>query len=233
MPPIAIRSNAAILPEGWDATWDWTRELAAEFGRPYFRRLSAYLERQRRGHTIYPDPALTFEAFRRTPLASVRVVILGQDPYHGAGQAHGLSFSVPREQRIPRSLKNIFRELCADLDAPAPIHGNLERWSAQGVLLLNTVLTVRAAAANSHRGQGWEVFTDAVIRCVSVTRPYCAFILWGRPAIAKSNLIGARHAQFCSAHPSPLSARRGFFGSRVFSRCNHALRANGQDPISW
>ncbi len=233
MLPTTTRTNAPTIPEGWDAGWDWTRELAAEFEQPYFQRLSTFIDRQRRGHVVYPDPVRTFESFRRTPLASVRVVILGQDPYHGAGQAHGLSFSVPRGQPIPPSLKNIFRELRADLGTPTPTHGNLEDWSAQGVLLLNTVLTVRAATANSHRERGWEVFTDAVIRCVSAAQPFCVFLLWGRPAIAKKSLIDARHASFCSSHPSPLSARRGFFGSRVFSRCNHTLRTNGYDPIAW
>ena len=233
MPSTMTRSSVALLSESWDEHWDWTRELAPEFQQPYFRKLSAFIEQQRHDQSVYPALGRTFEAFRRTPLSSVRVVILGQDPYPGVGQADGLSFSVPRGEPIPRSLKNIFQELVADLGSPARSDGNLEHWSAQGVLLLNTVLTVRAAAANSHRGRGWETFTDAVIRCVSAARPFCAFILWGRQAIAKKHLIDSRHAQFCSAHPSPLSARRGFFGSRVFSRCNQALRANGVPPIWW
>ena len=233
MPPAATRSAEALLPEGWDASWDWTGELGPEFQQPYFRTLLAFVERQRRMHTVYPDAAQTFEAFRRTPLSRVRAIILGQDPYHGAGQAHGLSFSVPRGEPIPRSLKNVFQEVRTDWGSPAPPHGNLEHWSAQGVLLLNTVLTVRATEANSHRGQGWETFTDAVIRCVSATQPFCVFILWGRPAIGKATLIDLRHAHFCSAHPSPLSAHRGFFGSRVFSRCNQALQAKDLPPILW
>ncbi len=223
----------SITPLGWDAAWDWTSDLADEFAQPYFQKLMAFVDSQRQSHVVYPEPSRMFEAFRLTPRASVRVVILGQDPYHGEGQAQGLSFSVPRDTRIPPSLQNIFRELSSDCDLPIPAHGDLSNWASQGVLLLNAVLSVRAGAAFSHRGQGWEWFTDSVIRCVSNLQPFCVFILWGRPAAAKVSLIDARHSIITAPHPSPLSAYRGFFGSQVFSRCNQALAQNGYWPIGW
>ncbi len=232
MPPTATH-NIPRVPLGWDTAWDWTDDLSSEFVQPYFQKLIAFVDSQRQSHVVYPEPSRTFEAFRLTPRADVRVVILGQDPYHGAGQAHGLSFSVPRGTPLPPSLQNIFRELSSDCELPIPLHGDLSHWATQGVLLLNTVLTVRAGEAFSHRGQGWESFADAVIRCVSATQSYCVFILWGRPAAAKANIIDERHTIITAPHPSPLSAYRGFFGSQVFSRCNQALVQYGGSPIRW
>jgi uracil-DNA glycosylase len=227
------REASPSFPLGWDGAWDWTEELIEQFRAPYFRSLCEFVERERRTHTIFPPAEQTFEAFRRTPLHTVRVVILGQDPYLRPGQAHGLSFSVGRGQALPPSLRNIFCERQADLQIDPPNHGDLGAWADQGVLLLNTVLTVREGQSNSHCGQGWERFTDSIIRIVSARRPYVAFVLWGNSAIQKQALIDSRHGIFQSAHPSPLSARRGFFGSRVFSRCNQALIAQGLAPISW
>lgn len=227
------RKRPARIPEGWCRDWDWQAELGDEFRAAYFEKLSTFVESERQRSEVYPAAANIFEAFRRTPLANVRVVILGQDPYPNPGQAHGLSFSVRRGVSLPRSLANILRELRDDLGIPFPTHGNLELWADQGVLLLNSVLTVRSGAANSHRGQGWETFTDAAIRAVSRARPFCVFLLWGQAAIDKRSLIDSRHARFCSPHPSPLSAHRGFIGSRVFSRCNQALVENGLSPIAW
>lgn len=214
------------------AGWRWP--LAAEVVQPYFRTLEQFLARERRRHTIYPPAREVFNALRLTPLRRTRVVLLGQDPYPGEGQAHGLCFSVNEGVLPPPSLVNIFKELGDDLGCAAPRTGSLARWARQGVLLLNAVLTVRAGQPGSHRGHGWEIFTDAIVRLVSQKRAPVVFVLWGRDAQRKARLIDAmRHAIVTSAHPSPLSARGGFFGSRPFSRINEALRRSGQPEIEW
>lgn len=218
----------------WQLPADWQRVLAGELSAPGFRELVAFVERERSEHSVYPPAGQVFQAFRETPLERVRVVILGQDPYHGEGQAHGLCFSVAPGVTPPPSLMNIFRELADDLGVPLPGHGCLTHWARQGVLLLNTVLTVRAGKAHSHRRKGWETVTDAVIDRVSNGLQPVVFVLWGRPAEAKLPLIDVtRHEVLVSAHPSPLSARRGFFGSRPFSRINRLLESWGQAPIDW
>lgn len=214
------------LPKCWHAA------LATDFAAPRFQQLRSFVEQERREHAVFPSPDNVFHAFKRTPLDQVRVLILGQDPYHDLGQAHGLSFSVPPGVKTPPSLRNIFRELRDDLGIEPAEHGCLESWADQGVLLLNTVLTVRAHEPHSHRRRGWEEFTDRVIACVN-ERPSVAFVLWGRPAQQKSQLIDNRHLVIESAHPSPLSARRGFFGSRPFSKINSFLIQNGVQPIDW
>lgn len=217
----------------------WRAALQGEFDAPYLRDLDALLAAEAAGGVpVYPPAADRFRALALTPLDAVRVVILGQDPYHGAGQAHGLSFSVRPGTRIPPSLVNIFKELQADLGHPRSAHGFLEAWARQGVLLLNTVLSVREGAAASHRGQGWERFTDAVIRAVAERADPSVFLLWGAHAQAKAPLIAAaapagRHLIVTSAHPSPLSARTGFFGSRPFSRTNAFLAEHGRGTIDW
>lgn len=189
---------------------------------------------RRSGKDIFPKPEAVYSALALTPFASVKAVILGQDPYHGPGQAHGLSFSVPEGERIPPSLRNIYKELQSDLGLTPPKHGHLESWAKQGVLLLNSVLTVESGAAGSHAGLGWEKFTDDVIRKLSETRSGLAFVLWGAHAQKKAALIDTtRHLVIVSAHPSPLSAHRGFFGSRPFSRINDYLQTQGIAPIDW
>lgn len=213
----------------------WKRELAPEFGKAYFARLKEFLVAERSaGERFYPPGSLIFNAFARTPFEAVRVVILGQDPYHGPGQAHGLSFSVPHGVPKPPSLINIFKELQADLGIPAPAHGNLEKWAQQGVLLLNATLTVRANQAASHQNRGWEEFTDSVIRTLAAKRDGVAFVLWGRYARSKAPMIDRqRHLVLESPHPSPLSAGNGFFGCRHFSRINLWLRERGEPEIDW
>lgn len=214
-------------------TTDWNPLLRAEFDEPYWGVLQSFVEEERRRHTVYPDRGQVFAALHHTSHADTRVMILGQDPYHGPGQAHGLCFSVPRGVRPPPSLVNIFKELRDDLGTPVPGHGNLEPWARRGVLLLNTTLTVRAGAAGSHRGKGWEKFTDAVIRAVN-DKPFVVFVLWGAHARGKKPLIDTdRHVVVESAHPSPLSAHDGFFGSRPFSRVNAALRGAGLPDVDW
>ena len=221
-------------PEHWPADSDWTDGLTACFKADWFRSLQEFVEEERKDQTVYPPPEDTFNAFRYTSLVQTRVVIIGQDPYHGPGQAHGLCFSVQRcVQKIPPSLKNILKELVSDIGCETPEHGNLESWARQGVLLLNTVLTVRKSEANSHRRKGWEKFTDAVIKCVGQRHAPCVFILWGKPAEKKLDLIDSRHTTIISPHPSPLSARRGFFGSKPFSKANMALESFGQKKIAW
>jgi len=185
------------------------------------------------GARIFPPAADRFRAFALTPLPDVRVVILGQDPYHGAGQAHGLSFSVRPGVAVPRSLANIFAEMESDLGVPRARHGFLDHWARQGVLLLNAVLSVPMGEANAHRGRGWEAFTDAAIRAVDAQAQPVVFILWGAQAQAKAALVHAPHLVIASPHPSPLSARRGFFGSRPFSRANAFLVKHGRAPIDW
>jgi uracil-DNA glycosylase len=216
------------------ARTDWNPILRGEFAKPYWPQLQAFVAAERQHHAVYPPPEEVFAALHLTPYAATRVLILGQDPYHGPRQAHGLCFSVRRGVAVPPSLANIHQELAADLGVPPPDHGNLEAWAVQGVLLLNTTLTVRAGRAASHAGKGWETFTDEVIRQVSAKPHPVVFILWGSHARKKKALIDtARHTIIESAHPSPLSAHQGFFGSRPFSRTNAALIAAGLDPIDW
>lgn len=222
------------LPDHWPIDSDWTDALASQFESDWFQALSEFVSEQRSEAIVFPPAEETFNAFRFTSLATTRVVILGQDPYHGPGQAHGLCFSVRDSvTKLPPSLKNIYKEMASELECEIPQHGNLESWAKQGVLLLNTVLTVRESEANSHRKKGWEKFTDAVIRCLGQRESPCVFILWGKPAEKKLPLIGGQHLSIVSPHPSPLSAHRGFFGSRPFSRTNEALSSFGQMPIDW
>ncbi len=210
----------------------WSEALRPAIESDSFAALQSFLAEERAAHQVFPSANDVFNAFRLTPLDQVKVLILGQDPYHDDGQAHGLSFSVQRGVAFPPSLRNIFKELVDDIGAAPPTHGSLESWARQGVLLLNTVLTVRAHEANSHRKRGWEQFTDHVIRVVN-ERNHVAFVLWGIPAQQKRPLIDDRHLIVASAHPSPLSARRGFFGSRPFSKINQYLVDTKQHPIEW
>lgn len=216
------------------ATTDWNPVLRAELTQPYWAELQAFVRDERGRHTVYPPPEQVFAALHLTPYAATRVVILGQDPYHGPGQAHGLCFSVADGVAPPPSLVNIFRELHDDVGVAPPGHGDLSAWARQGVLLLNTTLTVRRGAAASHQGKGWETFTDRVISAVAAKPHPVVFILWGSPARRKKALVDTgRHTIIESAHPSPLSAHNGFFGSRPFSRANRALSAAGLEPIDW
>lgn len=213
---------------------DWDELLAPEFEKEYYRKLRGFLKQEYTTGTVYPDMYHIFHALQMTPYAKTRAVILGQDPYHGPGQAHGLCFSVMRGVPQPPSLQNIFKEMKTDLGIDPPSHGCLDAWAAEGVLLLNATLTVRRGMAGSHRGQGWEIFTDAVIRLLNEADHSIAFILWGNSARSKRALItNPRHGLFESAHPSPLSAYNGFFGSRPFSRVNTFLAENGLAPINW
>ena len=213
---------------------DWNPLLADELTKPYWSELMAFVKSERERYTVYPPDPEVFAALHMTPHASVKAMILGQDPYHGPGQAHGLCFSVRRGVAPPPSLVNIHQELASDLGCPPPVHGSLEHWAHQGVLLLNATLTVRARSAASHQKKGWETFTDQVIRSVNGKSDRVVFILWGSSARQKKALIDtSRHAIIESPHPSPLSAHRGFFGSRPFSRANAALEAEGRDPIDW
>ncbi len=213
---------------------DWNPILRGEFSKPYWPELQAFVAEERRHHTVYPPRDEVFAALHQTPYAGVKAVILGQDPYHGPGQAHGLCFSVRPGVALPPSLRNIYQELEADVGIPPPNHGCLDAWADQGVLLLNTTLTVRAHQAASHQKHGWETFTDEVIRAVAAKDERAVFILWGAAARRKKELIDrTRHAVIESAHPSPLSAHNGFFGSRPFSRTNAALAEAGRDPIDW
>jgi uracil-DNA glycosylase len=212
----------------------WKRILWEEFQLSYFRELKDFLVEEKKKHTIYPPGKLIFNAFNHTPFEQVKVVILGQDPYHGPGQAHGLCFSVPRSIPQPPSLVNIFKELHTDMGVSVPVHGNLEKWADQGVLLINATLTVRAGQAGSHQGRGWETFTNHVIEKISEIRNGVVFLLWGRYAQAKESLIdGGKHLILKAAHPSPLSAYNGFFGCRHFSRANAYLEQLGIKGIDW
>lgn len=213
----------------------WKQVLQGEFGKPYMIELREFLKQEiAAGQLVYPRPANWFAAFDHTPFDRVKVVILGQDPYHGAGQAHGLSFSVPPGVPPPPSLLNIYKELKTDLGQPRPQHGNLTRWADQGVLLLNSVLTVRDGQAASHQKRGWELFTDAAVRALNERREHLVFVLWGAYAQKKGQFIDRqRHLVIEGVHPSPLSASRGFFGSRPFSRCNDYLIVQGEAPIDW
>ena len=213
---------------------DWNPLLREELAKPYWAELQAFVADERARGPVYPKPDDVFAALHLTPYASVEVLILGQDPYHGPKQAHGLCFSVQPGVAPPPSLKNIFKEMESDLGYPPPNHGDLEAWATQGVLLLNTSLTVRGGQAASHQGKGWEVFTDQVIRAVNDKPETVVFILWGAAARKKKSFIDtSRHVIIESAHPSPLSAHNGFFGSKPFSRANEALVAAGREPIDW
>jgi uracil-DNA glycosylase len=209
----------------------WKKQLAPELGQPYFQELGHFVDAERRRHTVYPPEDDVFNAFAATPFDEVSVLLLGQDPYHGPGQAHGLCFSVrPDVKRLPPSLVNIYKEL----PGGAPRHGCLEHWAKQGVLMLNTVLTVRGGEPLSHRNKGWETFTTAVIRRVNDKPDPVVFVLWGGPAQKKAGLIDTtRHIIVSSPHPSPLSAHRGFLGSRPFEKVNAALRSVGKPEIDW
>jgi len=213
----------------------WLARLEDTFASPWFAELKAFLQLEKsRGATIYPPGNRIFAALDATPFDQVRAVILGQDPYHGPGQAHGLCFSVPEGIPRPPSLVNIHKELLADQGIAIPAHGNLEAWARQGVLLLNTCLTVRAHEPLSHQNRGWERFTDQIVRVLAERERPMVFVLWGAPARKKTeNVDLSRHGVITSPHPSPLSASRGFFGSRPFSRCNDWLKAHGQEPIDW
>ena len=215
-------------------TGEWEKALHPEFKKPYYAQLYKKVLNAYRTETVYPPSTDIFNAFAFTPLEHVKVVILGQDPYHEPGQANGLCFSVHKGVRIPPSLVNIYKEMSSDLGCPAPENGDLTGWARQGVLLLNTVLTVRAHAANSHRGIGWEEFTDAAIRVLADQDRPLVFILWGTPARRKKALIyNPKHLIIESPHPSPLSASGGFFGSRPFSKTNDYLVRCGLTPIDW
>ncbi|ESQ87642.1 uracil-DNA glycosylase [Asticcacaulis sp. AC460] len=213
----------------------WKAPLSGEFDKPYMHDLKAFLQEERAaGKRIFPKGSEYFRALDLTPLDQVRVVILGQDPYHGEGQAHGLCFSVQPGVKIPPSLVNIYKELRDDLDIPPARHGFLEHWAKQGVLLLNAVLTVQMGVANAHQGKGWEPFTDAVIRAVNEQSHPVVFILWGAYAQKKAAFVDTtKHLVLKSPHPSPLSAHNGFFGSRPFSKANQFLESKGFAPIDW
>jgi uracil-DNA glycosylase len=213
----------------------WKEVLKEEFEQPYFESIVQYLKAEKgRGSLVYPPGPLIFNAFQCTPFSKVKVVIIGQDPYHGDGQAHGLSFSVPDGVKPPPSLVNIFKELKEDLDIPIPVSGNLEQWAKQGVLLLNASLTVAANQANSHSQIGWQTFTDSVIKCISDNKDNVVFLLWGKFAHNKEVLIDTtKHKVLKAAHPSPFSAFSGFFGCRHFSQANNWLRQMGEKPVNW
>lgn len=212
----------------------WHEHLKDEFSKPYFEQLIQFVHQEYASGQCFPPGKLIFNAFNTTPFDKVKVVILGQDPYHDVGQAHGLCFSVQDGVAFPPSLRNIFQEIQSETGANIPQSGNLTRWAEQGVFLLNTCLTVRAHQAFSHSGHGWEQFTDAVIATLSARREGIVFLLWGAPAGKKSSLIdGTRHCILRSAHPSPLSAYRGFFGNNHFNLCNEYLIQHGQQPIQW
>ncbi len=212
----------------------WLAVLKDEFDKDYMKKLKTFLVEEQQQHTVYPPNSEIFAAFEHTPFDKVRVVILGQDPYHGPGEAHGLSFSVKKGIRVPPSLRNIYKELHSDLNIPIPPHGNLSEWARRGVLLLNTVLTVRHKTANSHQKQGWEQLTDKAISELSARRENIVFILWGSKAKAKIGLIDQnKHHIIQSAHPSPLAVRYGFFGSKPFSNTNTFLKSIGATPIDW
>lgn len=212
----------------------WLQVLEQEFRAPYFAQLKSFLVEEKKNNLIFPPGALIFNAFNLTPFPKVKVVLMGQDPYHNPGQAHGLCFSVPRGVAQPKSLINIFKELHDDIGGQVPRSGNLEKWATQGVLLLNATLTVRAHQPGSHQDQGWETFTDAVIREISARKENIVFILWGAYAAKKIPLIDARrHHILQAAHPSPFSAHKGFYGCRHFSKTNQLLREAGLPEIDW
>jgi len=212
----------------------WKALLIDEFQKPYFSDLISFLETEKQILTVYPKDSNIFNAFNTTPFDNVKVVILGQDPYHGEGQAHGLAFSVQDGVAFPPSLRNIFQEYQSDLGYAMPTSGNLTKWAEEGVFLLNTVLSVRANQAHSHKDKGWEVFTDAVIRLISDKKEDVVFILWGKPAQSKAKLIDeSKHLVLKAPHPSPLSSYRGFFGSKPFTKTNTYLKEQGIKEIDW
>jgi uracil-DNA glycosylase len=213
---------------------EWLEVMRPEFEKPYFNDLKPFLLEEKKLYRVYPPGNRIFAAFDYTPFSKVKVVILGQDPYHGDGQAHGLCFSVPDGIALPPSLVNIYKELSDDLGIPVPKSGNLEKWAKQGVLLLNATLTVRANQAGSHQRHGWENFTDEVIRQLSARHSGLVFLLWGSYAQAKSDLIDtSKHFILKAVHPSPLSVYRGFFGCRHFSKTNELLVKAGKEPVDW
>ncbi len=213
---------------------DWDEILKDEWQKPYYINLRGFLKSEYSSRTIFPNMNDIFNALKYTSFENTRVVIIGQDPYHGIGQAHGLCFSVKKGVPAPPSLKNIFTELESDLGFPPPPHGELTSWAKQGVLMLNTVLTVRENEANSHKGMGWETFTDRIISELNRKQTPVVFLLWGSPAKKKAELItNPLHKKLCCVHPSPLSAYRGFFGCRHFSSANEILKQSGQTPIDW
>ena len=213
---------------------DWEKPIQQELQTDYYQNLRHFLIKEYRNQVVYPPMHDIFNAFHLTPLSQTKVCIIGQDPYHGPGQAHGLAFSVKPGVAIPPSLLNIYKELEADLGCPIPSHGCLTTWAKQGVLLLNAVLTVRSGEAGSHRNAGWEIFTSRIIEILNVRAEPVIFILWGRDAQNKKALISnSQHPLIASPHPSPLSAHRGFFGSRPFYRANELLKTQGTDPIDW
>lgn len=213
---------------------DWIEPLQTEFRKPYYKDLYYFVKKEYSSTVIYPPSDEIFNAFHFTPLSKVKVLLLGQDPYHNVNQAHGLSFSVKPGQDIPPSLQNIYKELNDDLGCYIPNNGFLKKWAEQGVLLLNTVLTVRAHQANSHKGRGWEQFTDAVINAVNAQDRPIVYFLWGAPAQRKLPMLtNSKHLILTAPHPSPLSAYRGFFGCKHFSQCNDFLVQNGIEPIDW
>lgn len=213
---------------------DWLPAMNAEFKKPYYAELYKFVKEEYSKVAVFPTSDEIFSALHLTPLSKVKVVIIGQDPYHNVGQAHGLCFSVRPDVDIPPSLVNIYKELQSDLGCKIPNNGYLVKWAEQGVLLLNTVLTVRAHQANSHQGKGWEQFTDAIIRAVNAEDRPIAYLLWGRPAQSKMSMLdNPKHKVFTAPHPSPLSAHRGFFGCKHFSQANAFLEENGVEPIDW
>ncbi len=217
-----------LMPE------DWREALAEEFDKPYFQQLEAFVEEERNTQTIYPPPEDVFSAFAYTPYSDLTVLLFGQDPYHGPGQAHGLSFSVKPGIKTPPSLRNMYKELKTDLGCEIPNNGYLEPWAKQGVMMLNAVLTVRHKQANSHQRKGWEKFTDAVIKKVNEKDDRVVFVLWGGKAKKKAKFVDTdKHVIVSSGHPSPLSAHNGFFGSQPYSKVNAALTEAGKDAIDW
>lgn len=214
---------------------EWTSHIGAEFEQPYMLQLRKFLQAEKQQRkVVFPATADVFNAFNQVPPEKVKVVILGQDPYHGAGQAHGLSFSVPAGVAIPPSLRNIYKEIESDLGIPYPVHGNLAGWAAQGVFLLNATLTVEQANAGSHQGKGWETFTDKAISIVNEQAEHAVFMLWGAYAQKKGAIIDtSRHLVLTAPHPSPLSAHRGFLGCKHFSQANRYLQERGRIPIDW
>lgn len=212
----------------------WKEILAEEMEKDYYQQLQAFVQKRRAEVRVFPEEKNVFNALKLTPFESVKVVILGQDPYHGFGQAHGLSFSVQKGTPLPPSLKNIYKELQEDIGGELPIEGDLSHWAKQGVLLLNTVLTVEEGNANSHKGMGWETLTNRLIESLNELKHPVIFILWGKPAQEKEKLItNPNHVILKAPHPSPLSAYRGFFGSKPFSKVNEILIQQGQTPIRW
>ncbi len=232
IPPRQTSSTTSGVPAFADG---WSERLADEFAKPYMEQLRDFLrERKSRKVVIYPHSSNWFRTLQLTAFDDVRVVILGQDPYHGPGQAHGLSFSVPEGVRVPPSLINIYKELHADLGCDIPAHGFLESWGKQGVVLLNSVLTVEHGAANSHQGRGWEIFTDAIIDKLNREHEHLVFMLWGSYAQKKGQIIDTtRHCVLKAPHPSPLSAHRGFLGCKHFSKANDYLQAQGRSAVDW